>query len=66
MNNPEIDFGLRNIAKRKVANDNLKMAMVIGVALVNLIKTGTSDINNNVMAASAPTLKFPCWSLTNV
>jgi hypothetical protein len=30
-----------------------------------LIKTGTSDINNNVMAASAPTLKFPCWSLTN-
>jgi hypothetical protein len=65
-NNPEKDFGLRKIANNNVANDNLKMAIVTGVALVNLINTGTSDINSNVMAASAPTLKFPCWSLTNV
>lgn len=66
MNKPEKDFGLRKIDKSKVAKDNLKTAIVIGVALVNLINTGTSDISSNVMAASAPTLKFPSGSLTKV
>lgn len=65
-NSPVKDFGLRKSAKSKVATDNLEMAMVIGVALVSLINTGTSDISNSVTAASLPILKFPLWSLTNV
>ena len=59
LNTIEMVAGFKKARNKAVATPSRKIAMVTGVALVNLMNTGTNAMSINVIAASIPTLKFP-------
>ena len=59
LNKPFRDFGRTNKSINNVATESRNMPMVTGIADVSLIQIGTSAISTRVIAASAPTRKFP-------